>query len=125
MPATASEPAVQLIARHIFDGYDRSSLVLYEMLTDGNANTKKERSHRECPWAVVTVPVHDDDYRNNQLGPNEACLDLQHYSREIDALIVAEIVVPIPGKFHICEDEKRKPMPVARLDLEQIELGDL
>lgn len=125
MPATASEPAVQLVARHIFDGYDRSSLVLYETLDHGNAEASMQPSRREYPWAVVTVPVHDDEYRNNHLGPNEACLDLQHYAREIDALILAEIVVPIPGKFHTCEDEKREPMPVARLDLEQIELGDL
>jgi hypothetical protein len=46
----------------------------------------------KIPWAIVTSPVHDDEDRETQLLPNEACFNISKYPREHEALIEAGII---------------------------------
>lgn len=122
LPATSDEPVVKLIARHVRDGYFRSSIVLFRDLDDGTSSNVRNATHEE-PYAIVSTPIHDEQYRDTALGPNEACLDDENYPREAAALLEAKVIARVPGKAYAPPD--RTALPIVRIDVERIELGDL
>jgi hypothetical protein len=55
----------------------------------------------KMPWAIVTSPVHDDEDRETQLLPNEACFNISKFPREHKALIEAGIITETGKELQI------------------------
>lgn len=111
-----------LIARHLTDGFHRSSLILYEDIGQLNRQVKIDD---EPFWAIATVPVIDDDLREKLLGPKEAVFNTVQYAREYDALIRWSVITPVLDKsFPYQPDENHQhntiDLPIARIDIAQI-----
>ncbi|KAJ8605162.1 hypothetical protein CTAYLR_000352 [Chrysophaeum taylorii] len=116
---------LKLIARHLRDGYDTSSMLVLEDLDDGLTQEVRGFGH-EIPYGVVTVPVRDSDVRHHLLDPHEAVFDTEHYQAEYEALVAARLIEPVPHKTYAHPSRPGNPVfPVARIYVDQISLGDL
>ena len=117
IPANMSRSGIDIPVQAFmqFDGFEKPGLVLYYSVHAGKDVLKKaliahglideyenddeeiERTIKywgengHAPYCIVTSPCHDENLRNNVLGPKEAVFNITKYPNECNAVFAAGI----------------------------------